>query len=179
MAKEKYGIVETSKIRASYMGGGHIYSVVDEDNDMEQGSIVVLGEPYTKHGLEEYTVKTPTDKDGVILIADVALMYDQSSTEAQQEYYYVNVAGKSTRAYQLQAHDMFAVSSDMITALDEEKGVVDGNYVVASGRKYTEVAKGSSMPTAGFVARIRYTTVKGFTENAVKMIMLEVLHNAE
>lgn len=175
MAEEKYGIVETSKIRASYMGGGHIFSVVDTENAMEQGSIVTLGDPIKTNGLEEYTVSTPAKGDEVVLIADVPLIYDESTTMKQMEWNYVNAAGKSTRAYQLQKHDMYAVSDYMITPISDN--VVEENYVVVKDRKYQEIDKSTDISTYGFVARIRYVTVKGFSVNAIKMVMLEVLKN--
>lgn len=45
MANTKYGVVETSKINATYLGGGHIFSVVDDAAAMENGMIVALGDP--------------------------------------------------------------------------------------------------------------------------------------
>ena len=44
MANTKYGVVETSKINATYLGGGHIFSVVDDAAAMENGMIVALGD---------------------------------------------------------------------------------------------------------------------------------------
>lgn len=177
MLDTKYGVVETSKIQATYMGGGHIFSVVDTSNDMEQGSIVTLGEPIKTNGLEEYAATTPAKGNKVVLIADVPLIYDESTTMKQAEYNYVNTKGKSTRAYELKEHDMYAVSDYMIAAISDE--VEEGNYVVAKDRKYQEVAKDTDVSTYGFVAKVRYVTVKGFSVNALKMVMLEVVKNTE
>ena len=173
----KYGIVETSKIRATYAGGGHIFSVVDTENDMEQGTIIKLGEPVATNGLEEYAATTPGKGDKVVLVADVPLIYDQTTASKQAEYNYVNEKNKSTRAYELQEHDMFAVSDYLITALGD--AVVKDNFIVGKGRKYEEVAAGADMSAYGFVAKVRYVTTKGFSVNAIKMVMLEVVKNAQ
>ena len=171
MAENKYGVVETSKISASYMGGGHIFSVVDSTNALENGTIVTLGDPIGTYGNEEYGVKTPTKSDEVVLIADVPLIYDQTTTVGQAEYNYVNEAGKSTRAYTLKPRDMYAVADYLIAPVSTK--VAAKNLVVFKDRKYQELAAATDTSEYGFVAVIRYTYVR----SGVTMVMLEVLKN--
>lgn len=172
--KMKYGVVETSKIRATYMGGGHIFSVVDSDAALENGTIVALGDPINTYGNEEYKALTPTKSDAVVLIADVPLIYDQSTTVAQAEYNFVNEIGKSTRAYTLQPRDMYAVSEYLITKATGTT-VAAGNLIVAKDRKYQEVAKTTDVSAYGFVAKVRYTYIK----SGVTMVMLEIVKNTK
>lgn len=174
MANTKYGVVETSKINATYLGGGHIFSVVDEANAMENGTIVALGDPVEKTGNEEYKAATPVKGSQVVLIANPALIYDQSTTAGQAEYNYQIEAGDSARAYTLAPRDMYGVSEYLITKASGDK-VTAGNLVVAKDRKYQEIAKGTAITDYGFAARIRYTYVK----SGVTMVMLEVLKNTE
>lgn len=173
MANTKYGVVETSKINATYLGGGHIFSVVDSAAAMENGTIVALGDPVETSGNEEYKATTPTKGSQVVLIANPALIYDQSTTVGQAEYNYVIEAGKSARAYTLVPRDMYAISDYLITPVAAK--VVAGNLVVAKDRKYQEVAKGTATKDYGFAAKIRYTYIK----SGVTMVMLEVLKNTE
>lgn len=174
MANTKYGVVETSKINATYLGGGHMFSVVDDAAAMENGMIVALGDPVETSGNEEYKAATPTKGSQVVLIANPALIYDQSTTVGQAEYNYVIEAGKSARAYTLVPRDMYGISDYLITKAAGEKVTV-GNLVVAKDRKYQEIAKATAVTDYGFVAKIRYTYIK----SGVTMVMLEVMKNTE
>lgn len=174
MANTKYGVVETSKINTTYLGGGHIFSVVDEADAMENGMIVALGDPLETSGNEEYKAATPTKGSQVVLIANPALIYDQSTTVGQAEYNYQIEAGKPARAYSLIPRDMYGVSEYLITKVAGTT-VTAKNLVVAKDRKYQELAAGSPVTDYGFVAKIRYTYVK----SGVTMVMLEVLKNTE
>lgn len=174
MVNAKYGVVETSRVNATYPGGGHIYSMVDDAADMENGMIVTLGDPVETSGNEEYKAATPVKGSQIILIANPALIYDQSTTVGQAEYNYVIEVGKGARAYSIIPHDMYAVSENLITKIAGDK-VTKGNLVVAKDRKYQEIAKATAVTDYGFVAKIRYTYIK----SGVTMVMLEVLKNTE
>lgn len=174
MVNAKYGVVETSRVNATYPGGGHIYSMVDDAADMENGMIVTLGDPVETSGNEEYKAVTPVKGSQIILIANPALIYDQSTTVGQAEYNYVIEAGKGARAYSIIPHDMYAVSENLITKITGDK-VTKGNLVVAKDRKYQEITKATAVTDYGFVAKIRYT----YTKSGVTMVMLEVLKNTE
>lgn len=158
MAREKYGYAESSRLAATY-GDAHIYSVVDAANPLENGMLVTLGDMIDR---ENYEVKTPTKGDAVVLVLDVILPYDTSTTVGQYEYYHRFDAGRSTRAYNLISRDMYAIADYMVTTLaGDGKPVVAKNYLVAnSDRKYTEVAKTEDVSAYGFVAVIEEIVYK-------------------
>lgn len=152
MAREKYGYAESSRLIATY-GGGHIYSVVDNDNPLENGMLVKLGDMIDR---ENYGISTPAKGDKVVLVSDVIVPYDTSTTVGQYEYYHRFDAGRSTRAYSLFENDEYAIADYMVTTLaGTGKPAVAKNYLVAtSDRKYQEVAKTGDVSAYGFVAEI-------------------------
>lgn len=154
MAKQKYGYAESSDIMATNWGS-HIYSVVDKENILENGMLVEKTD--LVEAKEIYGVKTPEAGSKVVLILTPALIYDQSTTEGQAEYYFYIEPGVAARAYALVEDDRFAIADYMVTTLaGQGKPAVVGNYLVAnSNRKYTEVASASfDSSTYGFVAKI-------------------------
>lgn len=155
MARQKYGYAESSALTATY-GGHHIHSVVDEENELENGMLVVLDGDID---VENRSIKTPTDTDAVALVLDVILPYDTSTTEGQAEYYYNFEAGRSVRAYELFENDRFAIVDYLVTAplAGAGKACVVGNYLVADdNRKYKEVAAADfDASTVGFAAIIQ------------------------
>lgn len=156
MARAKYGYAESSDLRATNWGG-HIHSVVDEDNILENGMLVTLGEDITT---EIRKAVTPKATDKVCLVLDVILPYDQSTTEGQAEYYhYPHEVGEPTRAYELFENDRFAICDYLVTSTvaGSNKPCAVGNYLVAdANRKYKEVAKASfDASTVGFAAVIQ------------------------
>lgn len=161
MAKTKYGYAESSALAATN-GDGHIYSVIDMDNDLENGMLVTLTDPID---MENYNIKTPAKTDGVVLVLDVIVPYDQSTSEAAHEYYYNFEAGRSTRAYNLIKNDRYAIADYMVkTIAGEGNAAVPGNYLVVNeNRKYTEIAKDDAsfnIDEYGFVAQIVEIAVK-------------------
>ena len=156
MARAKYGYAESSDLRATNWGG-HIHSVVDEDNILENGMLVALGEDITT---EIRKAVTPRATDKVCLVLDVILPYDQSTTQGQAEYYhYPHEVGEPTRAYELFENDRFAICDYLVTSTVAGSGkpCAVGNYLVAdANRKYKEVAKASfDASTVGFAAVIQ------------------------
>ena len=135
--------------------GSHIYSVVDKENILENGMLVEKTD--LVEAKEIYGVKTPEAGSKVVLILTPALIYDQSTTEGQAEYYFYIEPGVAARAYALVEDDRFAIADYMVTTLaGKGKPAVVGNYLVAnSDRKYTEVAaEAFDGSTYGFVAKI-------------------------
>ena len=156
MAKAKYGYAESSDLRATNWGG-HIHSVADEANILENGMLVALGKDITTEIREAVT---PTATSKVCLVLDVILPYHQSTTEGQAEYYhYPHELGEPTRAYELFENDRFAICDYLVTAPLAGKGkpCVKGNYLVADdNRKYKEVAaEGFNADSYGFAAVIQ------------------------
>ena len=177
MAREKYGYAESSKLAATY-GGAHIYSVVDDTNPLENGMLVKLGDMIDR---ENYKAETPADGDEVVLILDVIVPYDTSTTIGQAEYYHRFDAGKSVRAYNLIERDMYVIADYMVTTLaGEGKAAVKDNYlVVNSNRKYTEVASDGDVSAYGFVAQIEEIVYKSnLTLYLIRIIKNETVATA-
>ncbi|MGF6375107.1 hypothetical protein M2140_000141 [Clostridiales Family XIII bacterium PM5-7] len=151
--KQKYGYVETSALAATY-GGGHIYSVV-ADEVLENGMLVTLGAVIDA---ENYKVETPDADSKVVLVANPALIYDQSTKAAQEEIYYFIEGGTPARAYDLMENDRFAIVDYLVTEplAGADQPVEKGNFLVCgTDRKYKEVAAAGFDKTAvGFAAEI-------------------------
>lgn len=179
MAKVKYGYAESSDLAATY-GDGHIYDIVDNDNILENGMLVKLGD--TVENDEIHAISSPAITDEIVLVLSVPMIYDQSTTEGQAEYYFYTEPGKAARAYNIIKRDRFAIADYMVTTLaGAGKPAVVGNFVVVdpSTRKYVEVAaKGSTgeatdMSGYGFYARINKIEYK----TNLTLYRLEVMHN--
>lgn len=169
MAKVKYGYAESTDLAATY-GDGHIYSVVDDNNELENGMIVKLGDAIDR---ENNKAETAENADPIVLVLDVIVPYDETTTEAAFEYYYNFAKGKCVRAYNIIPHDKFSVIDYMITPLATTPVV--GNYVVHDGnRKYKEVAADTGVDGYGFAAKIVEATYRG----GMTLYLLEVVKNA-
>ena len=156
-ARTKYGYCETSAIKATNVG--HLFSVVDDDKDLENGMIVKLGAFVTGED-EIRECSAPLIGSKVVLICQPAITYDQSTTEAQQEYYFKIDAGTPARTFELVKNDRFAVIDALIAPLSEEDGVQVGNYVVSNqsegedSMKYAEIASDGDVSAYGFVTKV-------------------------
>lgn len=173
MARAKYGYAVSSDLAATY-GDGHIYSVVDEQNELENGMIVKLGKPIDR---ENYEISTPEDGDKIVLILDVILPYDESTTEAGFEMYYNFAKGKCVRAYNVVENDKWEIIDYLVTSTVAGSGqpAVVGNYLVHDGsRKYKEIANSEDISSYGFVGEI----VEIVEAGGMTKYLLNVLKNA-
>lgn len=162
-----YGYAESSDIKATT--AGHIFSVVDEDNDLENGMIVKLGEITEPD--EIYSIDDAAKTDKIVLILDPAINAELSTKAANAEIYYHIPAGKVARAYEIVEHDRYAISDNLVTALDKTAGAKKGNYLVVDGRKYKEIA--SMDDSYGFVAKI----VNKVAKSNLTILRLDVIKN--
>ena len=157
MAKTKYGYAESRDIKATKCG--HNVSVVDATNTMENGMLVALGDDVTTDGIEIRKAVKPAKADtGLVLVLNPVIIYDESTSEAQSEYYYNIEPNTPARTYELVKNDRFAVSTEAIAKILGDKPVV-GNYLVVDTtagkdtRKFQEVAA-AGIADCGFVAKI-------------------------
>lgn len=173
--RQKYGYAESSALRATNWGG-HIFSVIDDENILENGMLVALG---TDIDVENRKAEKPTDKNKVALILDVIVPYDESTTVGQAEIYHApKELGEPTRAYDLFENDRFAIIDYLVTApiAGENKPCVVGNYLVADAdKKYKEVASGEDITKYGFAAVIQEIDYK----SGMTLYRLRVVRNEE
>lgn len=168
----KHIVVSTSKIKAT--NTGHLFDLVFTE-DVDNGVLAKAG-AYTGNGYQEREATLAGEKDEVVLIASVPLIYNQATTSAQAEYNFYNTKGSVTRGYELVKDDVFAVSDYAFTTVVSDNVEV-GNYVVCDGTgKYKEVAKASGTTLTssnGFVGQ-----VIGFeTYQYSKLVLIAVVQN--
>lgn len=149
----KYMVARSSKIKAS--DTGHLYDLLDKENDVEQGCNIKVGN-YTGNGLQERLAETPAIGDAIAFVCDVPLIYESFRTSDQYEWKFINVKGKDFKAYEIVMDDVFGVSDyGFTTVVDEAAGPQFGNYVVVDGnRKWTEMADMPDANTYGFIGQI-------------------------
>ena len=151
---------------------GSLLRSAQQTTAIENGSLVKLGALVTgeadlyQAGAIEAVTDTAYFVDGVELIADEQL------TKGLDDY--ENPANKPFRVRKPMVGDIFSVSESMITALANDKVVVDNIAEIAAGNKLAEVAKGTgATATATLVCKIvaRWT----FGTRAIPMVRLEVI----
>lgn len=175
ITRQKYGYAESSALRATNWGG-HIVNVIDEENILENGMLVVPGADIDRENREAVT---PTAQDEVVLVLDVILPYDESSRIYQHEMYHYaheDQKGHPTRCYELFENDRYAICDYLVTAplAGEGQACVVGNYlVVDDNRKYKEVAAGEDMSGYGFAAVIQEIDYK----SGLTLYRLRVVQN--
>lgn len=160
---KNYTVVETSKIAAVH-GGGHIYSLISED-DVENGHIGYVGDLSDDvEGIETHEFLAPTtdliNNSKVILVASTEWNYDESSKTNQALYNYINEAGRPFRGYDLAAHDMYAVTAG---GIDAGSGTITvGKYVIAQNGKTTvKMVEAADIAGQGFYGKIVGSAKRG------------------
>lgn len=149
------GIVRLDKVRSVY--NGHIESMINESDDMENGMITHLGDLKSDER-EIYEVKKPSssepntiDEEPVLLVAAPEVRYEEfSRADAALEKFYIE-EGTPFRAYHLERGDIFSVSANMV---DGEVGSGDiGDYVVPQDDSF-KLNKSASIGDAKFAGEI-------------------------
>lgn len=169
-----FGYVETSNLKATV--AGHIFDVV-MNTGLENGMALKLGDLTSANEIHDAALPAVTDE--IVLVANEALIYDESTRKAQEEWFYSIPAGEVARCYEVAKYDRFSVLDYSITALADK--VVVGNYIVVDPVTgfYKEVAKsGFDADDYGFAARIFAIEPRmiGSTSNAT-LVRVEVIKN--
>lgn len=146
--ENKYMVARSSKIKAT--DAGHIYDLIDATNDVEQGSNIKVGD-FTGDGYQERTALTPAIGDAIAFVCDTGLLYEQSKKSDQYEWKYVNVKGRTFRAYEIVKDDVFGVSDYGFT---NPELCVKGNYVVVDGSRKWTAQTTKPGDTYGFIGQI-------------------------
>lgn len=158
-----YTVVETSKI-AAVRGGGHVYSLIS-DVDVENGHIGYVGELATDvEGLETHEFLAPTtdliNKSRVVLVANPEWDYDECKRSNQALYNFVNEADRPFRAFDLIAHDIYAVTAEGIDAGEAEIEI--GKYVIAQdGKTSVKMVDEAGIANQGFYGKIIGSAQRG------------------
>ena len=145
----KYGVVRLDKIISSKVG--HIHSVVNEDEILENGMVGIAGDFLEgERELKKFDKPTGTDQK-VVLIAAPEINYSEyRRADAALGNFFIE-KGKPARAYDLNAGDIISVSKDMVTALADD--VVAGNFVTTQAGEYV-MAEVASDTDEAFLGKI-------------------------
>lgn len=161
--EKNYTVVETSKI-AAVRGGGHMYSLIS-DMDVENGNIGYVGDLAADvEGIETHEFLVPAtaliNKSKVVLVATPEWNYDECKRTNQALYNFVNEAERPFRAYDLMAHDMYAVTAGGIDAGAGE--ITVGKYVIAQdGKTSVKMVEEADIAGQGFYGKIVGTAKRG------------------
>ena len=149
-------VVETTNVQATKWAE-HIYSMINEVDDLDNGSIGFVGEIYDDTN-DTYEFVKPT----TALIAEgnpVMAIHPNDSfnfsilPEADEDQYFYNAKGDKFRAYTFMTGDKINISSTGITPLNVGTGVVVGNYVTLTNASY-KLTETATKPTDKFYAKI-------------------------
>ena len=163
---KNYAVVETSKL-AAVRGGGHIYSLIHDD-DVENGCVGYVGalaedvegqETYEFGVFDEDTL----GKHKVILVATPEWSYEDCHRDRQALYNFINEAGVVFRGFDLIVNDVYAVSAPAINAGEIEE-IKANQYLIteAGSMKLKLVATEAETADSAFVAKIEGKAVRNY-----------------
>ena len=186
-AKENamHGMFESSLMSATDIG--RIFDVIVRDEsqkpiEIDNGVPVKIGD-YTGNGLQERYATIAKATDAIAVIGSPAEVKTALTTEQGQAYHFVNAAGKSAKAYQVNDpdvyEDIFAVASYQFTD-ESAENVKVGRLVVTDGKgMYVTQADGTQVSTLtstnGFIGRIHSVSAGTY----YTMIRIQVLQNKD
>ena len=162
----KKGYVETTALKSTI--AGHIYSV-KSDTVLENGMAIKLGAMDTTTDLGVYNCTKAGMADKMVLMSTVVIMYDESTTEAQNECYYEIAVDEIGRCYEVAEGDRFAVSDYSITPIAVD--VVKGNYVKVVDGQYVEILDSEDLSGLGFVGQIVDIQSRGILKVAKILVL--------
>lgn len=147
----KHGVVETSSLCATH-GGAHIYNVIDTVNDIDNGSVIKLGD-YVE--FDYFNAAVPAVTDAILLVATEPKIYSEFTKKMQEESNFYNGKGERFQADDIVRYDRFALSAECFDDGDDYEEPAVGQYVGVTGTGYNLAALGTSVPSGrGFVGYI-------------------------
>ena len=167
-----YGVVHTTNL-----SGCDNYSF-QYTADIENGALVAKGD--LVEGERQVYTAVLDAKEPAYLVANPALIYDDSTYAKRQEDAYINESGKAFRVYELKANKKFAITSYSIVGGEGVK-VGDELGVTAAGKLSKDVAdsalivKVTAIDNYGFPYAVGSA---GTVDTTVKMVTVEVVKNA-
>lgn len=147
----EHNVAESSKLRATHPGGGHIYSV-KLDKDRDNGTIISKGSYVAAdvYNAADYT------SGQMLLLLTPPLAYNTAMKDYSAEKYFYNAKDEEGRAYEVFAGDVFTVSAKGFST------VPDGTKVYASwdatNQKY--VAQANKAAIAGTSPAAQFSVIE-------------------
>lgn len=166
MIKGDHIICESTNILSTNFGGGHIYSiVVDEDYD---NGLLVARDVYNDAQYEDETwtmKKYEAGDEPLLLLNPPVVPFTALKTYADEDRFY-NAKGDRVRAYTLRVGDRFSLSEVAFDKAPEEKKYVTYDAV---GKVYKVV---DSIDETQFCAQV----LKKIVRTNLIMYKLQVVH---
>ena len=137
--KANHIVCESTNILSTNFGGGHIYSVVVEE-DMDNGLLVARAGEYAD---EVWTAKDyEAGEEALLLLNPTTMPLTEIKGYATEDRFY-NAAGERVRAYTLRIGDRFTLSAVAFEGTPAEKKYVTYDadakkYVVADTKDDTQ-----------------------------------------
>ncbi len=180
-------VVETRKLKATYFGGGHLYSVQSTEK-IENGYIGVLGDLVKgEKEVREFKKITDITENGkeIVLIAQPEIRYDYENRADKRRFEDFTIDdGATVRAYTLSIGDEFGLSLESIKPKNDN--LVIGNKVILKNDSFElEEKTNDEVNNAKFVLNIEgfyymnrmIQVAKGKVLTPTKMVILRVVKN--
>ena len=171
MANQLRSTVKLSKIKSAFTG--HVYSI-RATQELENGFVVKLGD-LEANNIEVHGMEVPAAGDSVVLIANPAIIYDNTNRlGSDQEKYYFMEANEVVRGYELSVNDVIGISK-----LGIDGDATEGEYLVTGAG--LKLVPSATPAVTGFTAKvIRFDRVGGalslnVTHEPTEYVMFEVL----
>lgn len=152
-AYTKNGVFHSTLMRSTDITSA-FYNMVNEEADMENGSVSVLKPENYKEG-DVFKVEAPKVTDKIVILDGEVQIYEDMTKAIQEESQYYIGKGEIVRAREVFETDRFSLSAE---AFDDDAELAVGKYVVVTGTGYklTTVAAdpNASAVTYGFVGYI-------------------------
>ena len=170
------GIVRLDNVKSVYVG--HVYSVVDVNADVENGTFGSIGDLIAGER-ELRTLGLPVAGKPVVVVATAEIIYQTFRRIDQALGKFINLKGEPCTAYELNVDDVLSVTKVTGTPVVGSLVVIDPT---------TRIAKVvTSVTTEAFVCKIEALEVMGFVRASINSgivnpsythIVLRVLKNA-
>lgn len=135
-------VCESSRLRSTYMGGGHIYDLkLHEARD--NGTVVAI-DALSTTATNNPDVQVFKSKDALVgapvyLVLQVPFTYESGKIYNEEKWFY-NESGDVVRAYELFTDDIFTISANGITAASTKPVVGQYVYFDNTTNKWVESA---------------------------------------
>ena len=170
-------VVRLDKVKA--VRAGHIYSVIDEANELQNGMVAKL-DGLVEGERELQNIANPGTDSSLVLIANPEVNYEECRTAEKALGNYSIPAGTPARAYELGKTDIISISANGIDGTP-----VVGEFVIGqAGSK--KLAAAEDVTNETFVVKvidkesIGTTTavgMPGVTGGETEFIVIEVVSN--